>query len=184
MVRSTGHLGSLDWKPLPDLLVEMDFLSASLVGQPSKYWVPSKGGVAVEITAPKLTKGRKILKSQHQGQFEGSIKKHEKWSEEAKNFTERNQKKEERKWWAHRFHFPSMIRSFSSRCESRGLVAVQTEMSMVLPAVFPVRPTEGLRSGAAVPWQVTAGEMKECRLQSWHRSYEVNVFMCGEKLRT
>lgn len=63
-------------------------------------------------------------------------------------------------------------------------MAVQTEMSMVLPAVFPVRPTEGAAIWSSTLQQVTAGEMKNVDGRVGMRSYEVNVFMCGEKLRT
>ena len=64
------------------------------------------------------------------------------------------------------------------------MVAFQTEMSMVLPAVFPVRPTEGAAIWSSTLQQVTVGEMKNVDCRVGMRSYEVNVFMCGKKLRT
>lgn len=59
---------------------------------------------------------------------------------------------------------------------NQGLVAIQTEMSMVLPAVFPVRTTEGAAIWSSTLQQVTVGEMKNVDCRVGLRSYEVNVF--------
>lgn len=55
-------------------------------------------------------------------------------------------------------------------------MAVQTEMSMVLPAVFPVRTTEGAVLWSSTLQQVTVGEMKNVDYRVGMRSYEVKVF--------
>ena len=51
MVSSTGHLGSLDWKPLLDLLVEVDFLPTEPDGPTQQTLGSQQGGLLWEPTA-------------------------------------------------------------------------------------------------------------------------------------
>ena len=51
MVSSTGHLGRLDWKPLLDLLVEMDFLPTEPDGPTQQTLGSQQGGLLWDPTA-------------------------------------------------------------------------------------------------------------------------------------
>ena len=54
-------------------------------------------------------------------------------------------------------------------------MAVQTEMSMVLPAVFLVRTTEKAAIWSSTLQQVTVGEMKNVHYRVGMKSYKVKV---------